>query len=454
MGMVYDKDSGDIILVGLAASRLPVARFDDLVVALRARLIYNKFPLVSIDPDEETERTKVQKVRFVGHLEDTSFGNDFLKCDVFLKRYSLHQEKTIPAIQPYTTFLEEDIKADVERAGAKVLGIAWKYGTEHLRRQPQYREMRVATTLSYQARFWFCVSEPYNAVCRPTEMFPEVFVIKELRACLKSQLVKREGAKRSHAAPERYCASWTEHHDEMCEHFPALKRLKQLYDFVAVADAIAHVKEHGYLDSFLRRHRTETVQTPRSKSLEELCGVVERTDGRQHLVRVSGGIQIRPEIKYLNMGNVWELHSIVLRSRPTPKSLTWPLPLDGWRTPNAQDLDLGPSEVPKTADNPRERSLAAGCYVHSESVLLEPSNAAPSSSGRQFSSFLAPRFTSSPLPSAFPTYYLNGVLVDPNVVKDATPLPASVRESTKRALEKSKGPAVRIDIKPLEFEKP
>ena len=76
-GLVYDHNRQDIILVGLADSNLPKARFEDFCVALRARLIYDEFPLVSIDPVKDTEKTNLQKIRFDGHLENSYFGK---KC--------------------------------------------------------------------------------------------------------------------------------------------------------------------------------------------------------------------------------------------------------------------------------------------------------------------------------------------------------------------------------------
>ena len=73
-GMVYDREGRDVILVGIADGTLPSATFDDFVVALRARLLHNSWPLVSIDPVPEPDESKNQMVRFDGQIANTAFG--------------------------------------------------------------------------------------------------------------------------------------------------------------------------------------------------------------------------------------------------------------------------------------------------------------------------------------------------------------------------------------------
>ena len=63
-GLVYDRESDDIILVGERNPKRAPLTLDDFVVALRARFIHGKWPLVSIDPTEETKTTGMQVVRF------------------------------------------------------------------------------------------------------------------------------------------------------------------------------------------------------------------------------------------------------------------------------------------------------------------------------------------------------------------------------------------------------
>ena len=73
-GMVHDAASGDVIIVGKADSSLPPIGLDDVIVALRARLLRDEIPMVSIDRTDETDATGQQDVRFVGGIENTQFG--------------------------------------------------------------------------------------------------------------------------------------------------------------------------------------------------------------------------------------------------------------------------------------------------------------------------------------------------------------------------------------------
>jgi len=65
-GLVYDRKTGDVILVGQRDPKRAKLTLDDFVVALRARFIYRKWPLVSIDPTPQTKETNMQIVRFEG----------------------------------------------------------------------------------------------------------------------------------------------------------------------------------------------------------------------------------------------------------------------------------------------------------------------------------------------------------------------------------------------------
>jgi hypothetical protein len=63
VGLMIDRARPDIILVGHHDPNRPPLTLDDFVVALRARFIHGAWPLVSIDPTEETKQTGLQRVR-------------------------------------------------------------------------------------------------------------------------------------------------------------------------------------------------------------------------------------------------------------------------------------------------------------------------------------------------------------------------------------------------------
>jgi hypothetical protein len=390
-GLVYDTASGDVILVGLALPRLPAATLDDLAVALRARCIHNEFPLVSIDPTVETNKTGLQKVRFAGHLSNTPFGRDFLACDILLKRYSLQHLKSVSAVPPYNAFLEEDIRENAAKEGTTVTRIRWLKGDQTSATLKNHRGAAIKGKNLYQARFWFHVNEPYNAACKPGGTRPEIFCIRELKLRLESQDTYENKSRYQHLARKLYSDYWTKHFDEVCRAYPVLKRLKVLYDLVATADVIriidSKIEKQSYLKHLLRDYRITHTPTKQFHKIEELIGVVDRADNLRELIRVSGGIELRPQVRLLNYGNLTVLRSIVIDSRPSSDALVWTLPLQGWRMPNTQDLSLwAKSGQSKTLREPAAASLP-GCALSCQSVVLDPRAYTGESYGQGFVGF-------------------------------------------------------------------
>lgn len=390
-GLVYDTTRGDIILVGLALPQLPVATLDDLAVALRARCIHNEFPLVSIDPTDETDKTGLQKVRFGGHLSNTPFGRDLLDCDILLKKYSLQHVDPVSVVPPYNSILEKDIRANAAKEGTTVTRIRWLKGDQTSATLKNHRGVAIKGKNLYQARFWFHVNEPYNAACKPGGTRPEIFCIRELKLRLESQDTYENKSRSQHLARELYCDYWTKYFDEVCRVYPVLKRLKVLYDLVATADVIriidSKIEKQSYLKHLLRDYRITNTPTKQFHKIEELIGVVDRADNLRELIRVSGGIELRPQVRLLNYGNLTVLRSIVIDSHPSPDALVWTLPLQGWRMPNTQDLDLWPkSDQPIAPRDPGAASLP-GCSLSCQSVVLDPKAYVRGSFGEGFLGF-------------------------------------------------------------------
>src|SRR5215471_15979731 len=72
-GVVVDRTSGDVILIGHAEEGDAPLTLDDFVAALRARLIAGKWPVVSIDPvpGKPMREGDPQTVRFEGGIDNT-----------------------------------------------------------------------------------------------------------------------------------------------------------------------------------------------------------------------------------------------------------------------------------------------------------------------------------------------------------------------------------------------
>lgn len=453
--LVYDPEGKDLIVIGLAATSLPEARWDDLIVALRARVLHDEFPLVSIDPAEDTPQTRRQAVRFAGHLEDTEFGQDLLTCDVLLKRSSLElaQELQVPGIPSYRDLIEEAVRAEAQREGVRVLQFSWKSGNA----SKSYRGMAASNPRVYQARFWYKIQQPYVALCRPSTDRPEVFRIDEVVLMVDSQRVLGAETEANRKCRESFAAKWTERFPDVCEKHRVLRKLKILYDLTAVADAVRHLRQHvelPYLDYLLHEHRPSPTTTRRDYPLEELTGIAKRSDGATDLIHVSGGVELRPEVRNLNAGSVFGLRRLITKSRPSPDALTWELPVAGWRMPNARELFANSGHQGSGGEFRAATGLRSpGCHLFAQSVTLRPSKGGPDGvEGQSFSGFSLPGGRIGDLPNNSPTYKWNGVLIDPNVKRDKTPLSGKVREEVLKSRQKAKGPASEIKIPPLPIE--
>jgi len=338
VGMVFDRESSDVILIGKVRTDQPGATLDDLVVALRCRLKTNEDPLVSIDPVEETRQTGQQKVRFEGGIAHTQFGADFLRNDVFLKRYSLDLLKRVAGINPYLRLYDQAMKQRKKQQGHSV-EIAWLSEEESKRAIEPYRGKAAEESEIIQSRFWFCVQKQYSGIVE----LDDVFVIRELQLGVEAETIshKKVAAPDSEASEprdeigEQFAAEFTRHFKEAWAEYPEMKRLKILFDLAAIAEGIAHLgKDRPKLDYLIEKHVVESVPTPETFPLVERVGIVSGEPGKVTLVQLSGGLKLEAVLRALKKGRPSALRDVVLRTRPDARSLVWDLPLDKWEMPN------------------------------------------------------------------------------------------------------------------------
>lgn len=395
-GMVHDPDSRDLIIIGIATPKLPAIHLDDLVVAMRARLVHDEWPLVSIDPAENTETTGMQVVSFDGHLERTTFGRDFLEADIVLKRYSLGCLKKVQGIPTYKELVEKDIVERAEKGGIRVRKIGLTAGGSETGDVDihQLHGIGIRQQDAYRARFWFYSMKPYRAVAKDG-----IFCIKELRIGVRSEVAEGRDGRQADVKNSAYdtlrnqfAENWTEHLPELCAAYPVLKRLKALYDLVALAEAIRETNHHVDLEYFLRFHKVSSVPVVSAFPLINEYELFDRSDGLRQLVRISGGIQLRSEIRWLNYGDVTPLRKIVIDSRPSPDAVVWSLPLKNWDMPNARDLaEASPDKKEGDSAGTSRESRSLGCSVLTQSVILNPALRIDSPGVKPFTGFsLAP----------------------------------------------------------------
>jgi hypothetical protein len=322
VGILYDAETRDLILVGQVNPGEPPITLDDFVVALRALFIHKAWPLVSIDKTPETVRTGLQHVRFEGGIANSAFGKAVLDADVILKLLALHRLPEIAGLQSY---LALSVEAAKSHAGD---------------------QERVST------RFWF---HPLGASFVTRE---GVFVVNEFAVGVHAQVVNANGAAVGTPAGvrdepgERFAQALTTRFAAFSDARPEVRRLKPLFDLVALAKGVQALPSRPDLGYWLREYPVPRVETPSEYALLTRQETITRPDDA-HVLTIDGGIALNPLVMRLEDGDVTALRDAVLRARPKAAALTWRLPLAGWQTPGTSQWD---TDIASTA---QERLMPA-----------------------------------------------------------------------------------------------
>lgn len=379
IGVIHDAKHSDLVLVGADLRELPPIYLDDLVTALRVRLVHDVWPMVSIDAPPRTPegRPPVQIVRFRGPLPRTTFGGGLLNADLILKGYSLELLHPVEDVKSYKKLRVESVIESIESGGGRIRRVRWLTAEDTGQAVNALKRRGIVDDESYEFRFWFYPHKPYNFVPRAG-----IFCIEELRIEVLERLIAVPGQSGS-AGPEsvapqyvaqpakEFADTFTQRFQAIAAAFPELDRLKCLFDLVAIAQGIAELESDFDLTYLLSEYPLSDIEMPDTVDLTDLCCLIEKSDGSVHAVRISGGVELRPEIRRLNGGRVEMLQKIVIESRPTPDALTWQLDLSGWNMLNAHDLENVKKKL-TTRPVSRWAPRRTGSTLFEQSVVLAP----------------------------------------------------------------------------------
>ena len=301
-GFVYDTESKDLILVGQReGGRAPVS-LDDLVVALRARLRYNQWPLVSIDPTPETERTQTQHVRFEGGIQETAFGRAMYDADYRLKQMCMRLEE--PGIEGLKTY--------------------WDRGVEEVKTgaDPGEREIN--------SRFWFYPTNPHvvvrQGVCVVRGVTVGVFT-EVLAAKIDGKPVEDvKGFKLEKA--DAFASDVSARFEDLCRVQPSFNRLRGLQELVAVSKAVAELEERPELSWWLEKYPLSRATTPKEAEV-----LRRRFIGVRGWFDVCGGVCLTAMAMRLKAGDVRALRKAVTAVRPSADALSWSFIIAEWAIP-------------------------------------------------------------------------------------------------------------------------
>lgn len=289
-GLVYDRDSDDVILVGRADTRRRPLTIDDLAVALRARFTHGEWPLVSIDPPKSGS---AQPVRFGGGLENTQFGADLLDADYRLKLIGFgHLRSGASGMLTYF---------DLSRQSSS------------LAQGPSESEEQV--------RFWF------YPVLSNVAVRNDVAAIGTLRVQVLTERMDTEGIDTEHASyrpdPDAvgFATAINERFDEIAAVHSSFARLPGLEELVAMTVALDRLEAVPDLSFWLDRYHVKRVEVPTT---------IETVSRKHGGFKMWGGVRLMALALRLKAGDVSALKEAVLRTRPRGDSVYWTFSIGQW----------------------------------------------------------------------------------------------------------------------------
>lgn len=311
-GMVIDVAGKDVIVVGQRKAGSRSLELDDLVIGMRALIVHNEWPLVSIDNTPDTKTTRKQKVRFEGKVAGTQMGRSLLDADVILKELALGKRSgSVWGVTSYAALCDQAARRG-DKSTASVL-------------------------------FWFF---PMDTRLVERE---GVFVIGGLSVGTKTQLIASKDSG-STAAPqkdqmgEKFAQDMTTAFADLTVQFPELRRIGQLYTAVALAHGLREAPNLPDLSYLLKDYPVKKVDTPSEMDVMTAAG---------EEMNLIGGVELRALLLRLQDGDVTALRDAVIRSRPKGSPLSWPLPLSNWQIAGIAD-----NALPSTEKQPSEQSTS------------------------------------------------------------------------------------------------
>ena len=308
-GMVYDKKNKDLIIIGETNKIEEKITLDGLVVAMRAVLVHNEYPYVSIDRMEDADKTDKLIVHFKGGISNTKFGKDMLEADVVLKKLSFGLlPSEIWGVRSYFTMSVDYLKHNISKI-----------------------EDRIGS------RFWFYPKSPSLTVRQGVGVIRELVLGVETRvdyAIVDGKPVDNPTKIRD-AIGDQFADQVMRNLKDLSIAYPEIARLKILLDLTALAKAAQELKAKPNLHYWLSEYKVTEIEPPKYYDVISRKEKIKCLDNKIRELKLSGGIELNPIVLRLKAGDATALRDAVLKSRPQGNVLTWRVPLEGWEIPGA-----------------------------------------------------------------------------------------------------------------------
>jgi hypothetical protein len=365
VGFVLDRERGDLIIIGEAVAGERTLTLDDFAVALRACVVVQEWPEVSIEAGQENSPDGNKVVRFRGGIDNTRFGNDLLEADVLLKELAL-------GLRP-----------------VRILGLESYFSlrASELKRSP--------SVVSMKTKFWFYPKE------RQRGSREGVFVLRNFRPGIEARLeglnvgkatASLDISKQRNELADIFASRMSANFSELSAAYSQIARVHALLRLVALADGIKSLPKSPAMQYWLHEYPIRRVDTPVNfKSLERREKIGTEDGAELHM---EGGVELRVlRSRLAEDGDIEALRDIILGSRPEGNSLYWEVPLGNWRVPGYDEY--GGSGEPAETNARIYFRVPPGCSL-SERILspkttsvppLPPSNNRVPTSMPQFETF-------------------------------------------------------------------
>ena len=316
VGLVRDGEN-DVILLGRRDTRSPPLTLDHLVVALRARLVLAEWPAATTDPlqgrsPSATPHSDLRQVRFMGGIEDTTFGLDLLAAECLLLQ--LQEGVASPSVGQFKSFRERVAEAKADRS------LDGEEGT---------------------FRFWFRAVSPVSLAVR-RDGDRDICLLRDVRVGVFTELVRpgRVDTEEHPAVPRKgpatdFADSLTNDFAKLADHNPILGRLQGLFELGALTGGAESMGLKATLQWWLTEYMVEKVETPRTVDISawrpppftssETPG--SDSGARQLPQKDISGMVAEAAVLQMRAGDIRSVGTIVLLTRPSSGTLAWLTPL-------------------------------------------------------------------------------------------------------------------------------
>ncbi|WP_447963711.1 tetratricopeptide repeat protein [Nitrospira sp. Ecomares 2.1] len=353
-GLVYDRGNRDTILIGKYDPKCQPITLDDFVVALKARFIHGQWPMVSLDPTEDSPQTGRQNVRFEGGIENTQFGADLLDADHRLKRMTM----------------------GYLRMGVPGLKSIWELDKERRNGNPDQRGQS-----NISSRFWF------YPVLHSVSVRQDVVAIKGLQVGVFTEILSAEIDGKviedlssfTDETSETFAQMVSNSFDDLAQVHPSFSRVQGLDELVALTKAMEDMEEKPNLDWWLERYTVKEVPIPQQLKFlkREEKYKVSTNDG--YIVRgrrtSSGGVQLMALALRLKSGDVTALKEAVLKTRISLDALSWGFVVGEWIIPTSGEMVSLENIVPlftQAVFLQRNKRYDAAITLYEKIISLKP----------------------------------------------------------------------------------